>query len=112
MPPDWRSSADRLLQAWDEAVRASSAVENWHSILRPFLAVHRQLSMGMLALLAVWHNHRRLPRGLHEGQCPMPRSGLTEVADDWLIALGYRPQGTPPRSATHADPDPLLALVA
>jgi hypothetical protein len=112
LPPSWRSSAGPLLQAWDEAVRASSAVENWHSIVRPFLAVHRQLSMGMLALLAVWHNHRRAPRGLHQGLCPLQRSGLTEVADDWLTVLGYRRQGTPPLAAAQANAGPLLALVA
>jgi hypothetical protein len=63
LPPNWRPSAQLLLQAWEEAGRARSAVENWHSIVRPSLAVHRQLSMGLLALVAVWHNHRSLPRG-------------------------------------------------
>jgi hypothetical protein len=70
LPPHWRPSADLVLQAWEEAVRASSAVENWHSILRPYLAVHRQLSMGMLALVAVWHNHRLMPRGCIGARVP------------------------------------------
>jgi hypothetical protein len=72
-------------------VRASSVVENWHSVLRPFLAAHRRLSAGLLALLAVWHNHRVAPRGLHEGQSPIQRSGLQEKATDWLVVLGYPP---------------------
>jgi len=100
IPADWRPLAARLLAAWDGAVRASSAVENWHSILRPYLAVHRTLSTGMLALLAVWHNHRLAPRGLHQGQSPLMRSGLLPVTNDWLEALGY-----PPPAGTHP-PEP------
>src|SRR6266849_1501931 len=75
MDPAWGEQAARLLDIWSRAVRASSAVENWHSIVRPHLAVHRSLSPGLLALLAVWHNHRLAPRGVHEGLSPMLRSG-------------------------------------
>ncbi len=81
--------AEPLLAAWDAAVRESLAVENWHSVLRPYLAVHCTLSTGMLALLVVWHNHRVAKLGLHRGQSPLMRSGMTPVANDWLAALGY-----------------------
>src|SRR5205823_3165208 len=95
VPAEWHSIAAPLLAAWDGAVRASSAVENCHSVLRPYLAVHRTLSTGMLALLMVWHNHRVAPRGLHRGHSPLMRSGLTPVSLDWLEALGYPPpEGT------------------
>ena len=87
--PAWRAGASDLLAAWDQAVRASSAVENWHSIVRPHLAVHRTLSAGMLALLAVCHNHRIAPRGLHEGLSPLQRTGSTSSDIHWLAALGY-----------------------
>lgn len=90
-PPEWHENVRALLSAWDLTVRASSCVENWHSVLRPFLAVHRSLSAGMLALLAVWHNHRVAPRGLHQGQSPIQRSGIQKEAIDWLVALGYPP---------------------
>lgn len=89
--PAWQAEAASLLTAWDQAVRASSAVENWHSILRPHLAVHRTLSAGMLSLLAVWHNHRIAPRGLHEGVSPLQRTGSTTDNVHWLAALGYSP---------------------
>jgi hypothetical protein len=95
-PPNWHPLVEHLLLAWDRAVRASSVVENWHSIVRPHLAVHRRLSAGMLALLAVWHNHRVAPRGLHEGQSPIQRSGLQKQATDWLVALGYPPSSSIP----------------
>jgi hypothetical protein len=87
--PAWRAVASGLLAAWDQAVRASSAVENWHSIVRPHLAVHRTLSAGMLCLLAVWHNHQIAPRGLHEGLSPLQRTGSTSSDIHWLVALGY-----------------------
>ena len=112
VPPDWRAVAEPLLAAWDQAVRASSAVENWHSVLRPYLAVHRTLSTGMLALLAVWHNHRVAQRGLHQGQSPLMRSGMTPVTNDWLEALGYPPPGAIHLPEPRADPQPALALVA
>ncbi len=108
----WHSVAAPLLAAWDAAVRASSAVENWHSVLRPYLAVHRSLSSGMVALLAVWHNHQIAQRGLHRGSSPLMRSGMTGVSQEWLVALGYPPQGMafPPQSAI--DPQPVLTLAA
>ncbi len=91
LDPAWREQASRLLDAWQRAVRASSVVENWHSIVRPHLAVHRSLSAGLLALLAVWHNHRVAPRGLYEGLSPLQRSGMVKQDTDWLVSLGYPP---------------------
>jgi hypothetical protein len=89
--PAWRAVAQDLLHAWTQAIRASSAVENWQSIVRPHLAVHRKLSAGMLALLAVWHNHRIAPRGSHAGLSPLQRTGSTSFEKHWLVALGYAP---------------------
>ncbi len=112
LPPDWRPLAEPLLAAWDGAVRASSAVENWHSVLRPYLAVHRSLSSGMVARLSVWHNHQIAPRGLHQGHSPLSRSGMTDVASDWLVTLGYPPHGAAPLPEPGVDSEPLLALAA
>jgi hypothetical protein len=88
-PVAWQPAARLLINAWETAVRASSAVENWHSILRPHLAVHRVLSPGLLALLVVWHNHRAFARGPHAGLSPLHLSGMTDAPADWLVALGY-----------------------
>ncbi len=112
LPAAWHPVAAPLLAAWDATVRASSAVENWHSVLRPYLAVHRTLSSGMVALLAVWHNHRIAERGLYQGQSPLMRSGMTEHSHDWLGALGYPPQGAVSLPQSDADLQPPLALVA
>jgi hypothetical protein len=97
-PPAWQPAARLLINAWETAVRASSAVENWHSILRPHLAVHRVLSPGLLALLVVWHNHRAFARGPHAGVSPLHLSGMSDAPADWLVALGY-----PPLDAHSAD---------
>jgi hypothetical protein len=43
----------------------------------------------MLALLAVWHNHRVFTRGVHTGNSPLQLSGMSEEPTDWLVALGY-----------------------
>jgi hypothetical protein len=107
LPADWRPAARVLFHAWETAVRASSPVETWHSILRPHLAVHRTLSPGLLALLAVYHNHQVATRGVHAGQSPLQRSGLTDAPTDWLMALGY-----PPASAATASDAPSLARAA
>ena len=91
LPEAWRAAAADVLTAWAAATRASSAVENWHSILRPHLAVHRRLTDGQLALLGVWHNHRVFERGAHAGASPLQLSGMAEAPTDWLLALGYPP---------------------
>lgn len=91
VPQDWRSAARVLLHTWDQTVRASSPVETWHSVLRPHLAVHRALSPGLLALLAVAYNHRVAQRGIHASTSPLQRSGVTDAPTDWLTALGYPP---------------------
>lgn len=91
IPSDWREAARVLLLAWADAVRVSTAVERWHSILRPHLAVHRTLRVGQLALLVVWHNHRVFSRGIHKGKNPLHLSGMLSAPSDWLVALGYGP---------------------
>ncbi len=91
LPPTWQTAARVLLTAWDTATRASSPAETWHSLLRPHVAVHRTLSPGLLTLIAVWHNHRVLPRGVHRGQTPLQVCGVPDAPRGWQIALGYRP---------------------
>jgi hypothetical protein len=106
LPPRWQTTAADLLAAWEGTVRASSAGEGWHSLLRPHLAVHRTLSPGLLALLAVWHNHRVFARGAHAGFSPVQLSGLVEAPTDWLTALGYPPATTDPTRAPVPLPAP------
>lgn len=111
VPADWRAAGRILLRTWDDAVRVSSSVERWHSILRPHVAVHRTLSTGRLALLAVWHNHRVFTRGINKGKSPLHLSGMTDAPTDWLVALGYPPAGAEPRQLPQPEV-PALALAA
>ena len=112
IPADWQAPARILLATWDDAVRVSSAVERWHSILRPHLAVHRTLGRGRLALLAVWHNHRVFRRGVHKGQSPLHLSGMVDAPTDWLVALGYPPADAPMVPQHPGPAAPALALAA
>jgi hypothetical protein len=110
LPEPWRQAARVLIATWDGAARASSAVENWHSIVRPHLAVHRTLSAGLLAVLAVWHNHRVFARGVHAGVSPLQLSGMPAAPTDWLVALGYPPTAMPVTQS--APPAASFALAA
>jgi transposase-like protein len=109
IPADWQAAARVLLAAWDDAVRVSTAVERWHSILRVHLTVHRTLTPGQLALLVVWHNHRVFTRGVHKGQNPLQLSGSADAPTDWLVALGYPPADA---GAVPATPAPQVRLAA
>lgn len=95
VPAAWQAAGRILVRSWDDAVRVSSSVERWHSILRPHVAVHRTLTTGMLALLAVWHNHRVFTRGVNKGKSPLHLSGALDAPTDWLVALGYPPATAP-----------------
>ena len=111
LPLAWQQAARVLMATWDGAARASSAVEGWHSIVRPHLAVHRSLSAGLLAVLAVWHNHRVFTRGTHRGASPLQMSGMAEAPSDWLVALGY-PSAAHALRPTAASAAPQLAMAA
>lgn len=111
LPAAWRHAARVLLATWDGAARASSAVEGWHSIVRPHLAVHRTLAPGLLAVLAVWHTHRVFTRGTHRGCSPLQLSGMVEAPTDRLVALGY-PPATEPELPSARLRAPRLALAA
>jgi len=112
LPETWRSAARVRIHAWETAPRASSAVENWHRILRLHLAVHRTLSTSLLALLAVWHKHRVFPLGVHQGKRPLHLSGMEEALTDWLVALGYVPAASAATVLPLELPFAVLALVA
>ena len=114
IPVGGQAGARVLLATWEDAnaARVSSAVERWHSILRPHLAVHRTLTPGRLALLAVWHNHRVFTRGVHKGQSPLQVSSLQDAPTDWLVALGYPPAEEPATQHDPAPGAPALALAA
>ena len=76
----------------DQAVRASSVIENLNSRLRPYFFLRRQLGPAYLVLLQFFLNHRRLLRSEHpERVGKSPAELLTgETHPHWLEMLGYR----------------------
>lgn len=112
LPPAWRPAARVLFQAWTRAARATSLAESWHALLRPHLAVHRTLPPALLAILAVWHNHRVVPRGVHAGTSPLQRSGRPDAPPDWLRVLGFPPTPAPHRPTPAPVIAPILEVAA
>jgi hypothetical protein len=71
----------------DQVVRASSAVECFNSLLRPYVAVKKHLSQGFLALIALYHNARPLPQ--RGNQSPLQLACVDLGDDDWVRLLEH-----------------------
>ena len=70
--------------------RASSAIENLHSVLRPYIAVHKRVSQGFLDLFRFYWNTRIRRWGRHKGTSALEL--LTgNKHEDWLTLLGFPP---------------------
>ena len=70
--------------------RASSAIENLNSVLRPYLVVQKSTSQSFLDLFRFYWNTRIRQWGPHKGTSA--HEMLTgERVDDWLTLLGYPP---------------------
>ena len=70
--------------------RASSAIENVHSVLRPYIGVHKRVSQGFLDLFRFYWNTRKRRWGRHKGTSAL--EVLTgEPHADWLTLLGFPP---------------------
>jgi hypothetical protein len=66
--------------------RASSAIENLHSILRPHITVHKRVSQGFLDLFRFYRNTRIRRWGRHKGTTALEL--LTgNKHEDWLTPL-------------------------
>lgn len=73
--------------------RASSAIENLNSVLRPYLAVQKHAGPGFLNLFQFYWNTRTREWGRHKGTSAYEVLTGTPVAD-WLTLLGYPPGRT------------------
>lgn len=70
--------------------RASSAIENLHSVLRPYITVHKRVSQGFLDLFRFYWNTRIRRWGRHKGTSALEL--LTgQKHEDWLTLLGFPP---------------------
>jgi menaquinone-dependent protoporphyrinogen IX oxidase len=94
-----QSKADKLMQTIEQLLRkrhrASSAIEGFNALLRPYMYVRKGVSQGFLELFKAWHNLR--PRRTGRYKSTSPYETLTgQPVDDWLTILGF-----PPSNATH-----------
>jgi hypothetical protein len=78
----------KVYEALDQVVRASSAVECFNSLLRPYVAVKKHLSQGFLALIALYHNFRPLPQ--RGNRSPLELAGVDLGDDDWVRLLEHK----------------------
>ena len=75
--------------------RASSAIEGFNAALRPYLYVHKGVTVGFLSLFQAHYNLRTRRWGRHKGTSAYEQV-TGERVDDWLTVLGY-----PPSTAVH-----------
>ena len=79
-----------VLPVLSQRFRASSAVENLNSVLRPYLVVQKSATQPFLDLFRFYWNTRIREWGPHKGTSAYEQ--LTgERVDDWLTLLGYPP---------------------
>lgn len=79
--------------------RASSAIENLNSVLRPYLVVQKGAHSGFLELFRFWWNTRTRRWGRHTNTSAYELLTGRKV-EDWLSLLGYPP--SPDRAALAA----------
>ncbi|HKQ78912.1 MAG TPA: hypothetical protein VJ810_34755 [Blastocatellia bacterium] len=77
----------QVYEVLDQVVRASSAVECFNSLLRPYVAVKKHLSQGFLALIALYHNTR--PLSQRGNRSPLELAGVDLGDDDWVRLLEH-----------------------
>ena len=77
----------QVCAALEQVVRASSAVECFNSLLRPYVSVKKHLSQGFLALIALYHNTRPLKQRGH--QTPLQLAGVDLGDDDWVKLIEH-----------------------
>jgi len=70
--------------------RASSAIENLNSVLRPYLVVQKHAEQGFLNLFQFYRNTRRRQWGRWKGTSALETLTGDRV-DDWLTLLGFPP---------------------
>ena len=81
--------------------RASSAIENLNSVLRPYLVVQKHAEQGFLNLFRFYRNTRTRQWGPWKGTSAHELLTGHKV-EDWLSMLGFPPSGATELLATAA----------
>lgn len=77
----------RIYEILDQVVRASSAVECFNSLLRPYISVKKHVSQGFLALIALYHNMRPLKQ--RGNRTPLELAGVDLGDNDWVRLIEH-----------------------
>lgn len=89
-PEALRQTVQGVLPALARRHRASSAIENLNSVLRPYLVVQKHAPQGFLELFRFFWNNRAREWGRWKGTSPLEQ--LTgRKQEDWLTRLGFPP---------------------
>jgi len=79
---------DRIKALLEKRYRASSAIEGFNSVLRPYLYTRKGVNQGFLELFKAWYNLKTRRWGKHKGSSA--HECITgQKVDDWLTWLGY-----------------------
>ncbi|MDI6794893.1 MAG: hypothetical protein QME81_18840, partial [bacterium] len=89
----WADKVDTLLESTQ---RASSAVENINSILKPLVNRKKHFEnveslYNFVALFVLWYNMRVFKEGKRKGHSPFEILGVDLGEKDWRTLLGYPP---------------------
>ena len=85
------SCIQKVFQIIEERYRASSLIENFNSVVRPYLTVHKTAGQGFLDLFRAWRN-LRLQTWWGKNKGKSAHECLTgERVDDWPAKLGFPP---------------------
>jgi len=77
-----------VFKTLDEIVQASSLVETFNSILKPFINSARgQVSQELLDLVKFYHNHRVFKRGKRKDQAPIEILTGVSLEKPWIDLL-------------------------
>ena len=74
----------------EKRYRASSAIEGFNSVLRPYLYVHKGVTQNFLELFRAFYNLRTRRWGRNKGTSAHECVTGNKV-DDWLTVLGFPP---------------------
>ena len=79
---------DSINALLEKRYRASSAIEGFNSVLRPYLYARKGVSQGFLELFKAWYNLKTRRWGKHKGSSA--HECITgQKVDDWLTWIGY-----------------------
>ncbi len=79
---------DKAFMLLDQIVQASSLVETFNSILKPFINNARgQVTQALLNLVQFYHNHRIFKRGKRQNKAPVELLTGTALQKHWIDLL-------------------------